>query len=60
MIGEMEGEDWGQGPAMEAAFALDEGGRWVVPAGWVGQGGALDGTRDNSFLVWSVSSRVAG
>ena len=50
VIGEMEGGDWGQGAAMEtAAFVLDQGGRWVAPAGWVRQGGSLDGTRNNPW-----------
>jgi hypothetical protein len=60
VIGEMEGEDWGQGSAMEAAFALDPGGRWVAPAGWMGQGGSLDGTRGNPRYVLFPHEWLAG
>ncbi len=49
VIGEMEVGDWDQSPAMEAAFTLDQGGGWVAPTGWVGQGGSLDGTRANPW-----------
>ncbi len=48
-IAEMESAEWGQGSAMIAAFALAPNGSWAAPAEWVGQRGALDGTRGNPW-----------
>ena len=46
---EMEVGDGDHGPTMGEAFLLDQGGGWVAPAGWEGQGGSLDGTRTNPW-----------
>ncbi len=34
---------------MDEAFAQTQDGCWAAPAGWVRQGGALDGTRGNPW-----------
>jgi hypothetical protein len=60
VMGEMEVGDWDQGPAMSAAFSLDQDGGWAAPTGWVGEGGPLDGTRSNPWYGLIPQERSDG